>query len=61
MKARFVSFNDGCLPGVTTGVEMAGWDDEFGRGATVRTRLVRMREIKLITAASLPAPISNTL
>lgn len=61
LKAFFVSFYNACFPRVTTGVEMAGWDDEFGWRTTVWTLLVHMRERNIIICAVLPAPVPNAL
>ena len=61
LKAFFVLFYNGCFPGVATGVEVAGRDDEFGWRTTVWTLLVHMRKRDIIVCAVLPAPAPNAL
>ena len=61
LKAFFVLFYNDCFPGVTTGVEVARRDDEFGWRTAVWTLLVHMRKRNLIICAVLPAPVPNAL
>jgi hypothetical protein len=61
LKAFFVSIYNGGLPGVTTGIEVAGRDDESGWRAAVWTLLVYMGERNIIGYVVLPAPVPNTL
>jgi hypothetical protein len=61
LKACFVSFYRHRFPGVTTGVELARRDNEFGWRTAVWTLLVRVGMRKVIGRAVLPAPVPNAL
>jgi hypothetical protein len=61
LKACFVSFYGGFLPGVTLGIEVARGHNEFGWRTAVRTLLVHVRSRKVIGLAILPTPAPNAL
>ena len=61
LKAFFVPFYNDCFLGVTTGVEVAGRDDECGWRTAVWTLLVYMGKRNVIICAVLPAPVPNAL
>jgi hypothetical protein len=61
LEALFVSLYDGCFSGVTTGIEVAGRDDESGWRTAVWTFLVHMGKRNILGYVVLPAPVPNAL